>query len=450
MLATLCKRHGFSFDLLRLLSCSSTPSTFYFSTSTACKKKKRRDNLQRFEELPQLERPAGNPLQHAEVVKKGGGHGENRKRLRVAVVGIPNSGKSSLVNSLLSTFVCPYSARDNTTLQNCRAILTKDNVQLEFLDTPGVVTQEMVEKFKLSNEVISGPEKSCGGADVLLVVHDVSNRYVREAIPQSVLRLLCLYHGKLPSILVLNKMDEIPKSRRVFDLIRKLTCNHLDDGQATVKITHADTEGCSVNKYLKRKERALEESPDGIKDYPDILRIARTCTLTEDRCRGLTAGLLGWPGFRDVFSVSALTGEGVDQLREHLVAAAMPGQWGFDPILKTDSDPQTVMLGVVRSRLLANLPKNIPYKLEPIVNMWVFDEEWQQLRISVNIATSHPSEHRTIIGRSGQNIKKICEECEDNLKEFFGHDIHFRINLIPKFTVKLEATPETKNVDLFI
>ena len=134
MLATLYKRRGFSFDLLRLLSCSSTPSTFYFSTSTACKKKKRRDNLQRFEELPQLERPAGNPLQHAEVVRKGGGHGENRKRLRVAVVGIPNSGKSSLVNSLLSTFVCPYSARDNTTLQNCRAILTKDNVQVNPLD----------------------------------------------------------------------------------------------------------------------------------------------------------------------------------------------------------------------------------------------------------------------------------------------------------------------------
>ena len=150
---------------------------------------------------------------------------------------------------------------------------------------------------------------------VYTVKKRLHHRYVREAIPQSVLRLLCLYHGKLPSILVLNKMDQIPKSRRVFDLIRKLTCNHLDDGRATVKITHGDTEGCSVNKYLKRKEKALEKGPDGIHDYPDILRIARSSTLTEDRCRGLTAGLLGWPGFRDVFSVSALTGEGVDQLR---------------------------------------------------------------------------------------------------------------------------------------
>ena len=101
-----------------------------FSTSRACQRKKTRKILQRFEELPHLGKPAGNPLQHAEVVSRGGGFGENRKRLRVAVVGIPNSGKSTLVNRLVSSFVCPYSARDNTTLQNCRAILTTNDVQV--------------------------------------------------------------------------------------------------------------------------------------------------------------------------------------------------------------------------------------------------------------------------------------------------------------------------------
>ena len=44
-----------------------------------------------------------------------------------------------------------------------------------------------------------------------MVLHDVSNRYVREAIDKKILRLLCLYQSRLPSILVLNKIDTIPR-----------------------------------------------------------------------------------------------------------------------------------------------------------------------------------------------------------------------------------------------
>ena len=82
--------------------------------------------------------------------------------------------------------------------------------------------------------------------------------------------------------------------------------------------------------------------------------------------------------------------------------------------------------------------------------MWAYDQELQKLRISVNIETTRLSEHKTIIGIRGTKIKTICKECEENLKEFFGHEVEFRINLLPMFTVKPEPMPETKNVDLFI
>jgi predicted GTPase len=46
----------------------------------------------------------------------------------------------------------------------------------------------------------------------------VSNRYVRESIDKRILKLLC-YNHSTPAILVLNKLDTIPRSRRVYDLV---------------------------------------------------------------------------------------------------------------------------------------------------------------------------------------------------------------------------------------
>ncbi len=87
------------------------------------------------------------------------------------------------------------------------------------------------------------------------VFQDVSNRYTRESVDKGILKLLCLF-PRTPSLLVLNKMDAIPHSRRVFDLIRKLTCNHLDGQQAAVRFveeTHL-RERITAEAYLRAKD----------------------------------------------------------------------------------------------------------------------------------------------------------------------------------------------------
>ena len=78
-----------------------------------------------------------------------------------------------------------------------------------------------------------GPLDSCLETDLICVLHDVSNRFVRESISKRVLDLL-IRNPDVPSILVLNKMDTVPRSRRMFDLIRKLTCGQLE-GQRQVR-----------------------------------------------------------------------------------------------------------------------------------------------------------------------------------------------------------------------
>ena len=97
-------------------------------------------------------------------------------------------------------------------------------IRLQFLGSQ-ILSQLLVynlfiaDRFKLEDSLLSGPREGCRGADAIVVVHDVSTRFTREALDKRVLRLLCLF-GDVPSVLVLNKMDTIPKSRRVYDLIR--------------------------------------------------------------------------------------------------------------------------------------------------------------------------------------------------------------------------------------
>ena len=71
-----------------------------------------------------------------------------------------------------------------------RAIMTKEETQIVFLDTPGVVNEQTQKKFSLESRLMTGqregstfsshifpdPENSCHEADLLVVLHDVSNR----------------------------------------------------------------------------------------------------------------------------------------------------------------------------------------------------------------------------------------------------------------------------------
>ena len=365
--------------------------------------------------------------------------------LKVSILGTTNSGKSTLINKLLGQLVCPESRKPNTTRNNARAILTQGNKQVVFLDTPGVLDADFALKCKIERSVLLHPEESCRDADLLLILHDVSNRYSREAINKKILRLLALYCFRCPSILVLNKMDTIPRSRRVYDLIRKLTCNRLNGVEGEVKI-NTDSKR-SVENYLKRKQRAsegTEETPDG-DSFDRILSQAKTERLTEDDVSRITAGLLGWPGFREVFTISALNGDGVSDLKEYLLGSVRPGRWRYPEDLQYDGDTKQIVLNIIKSKFLDHLPNVIPYKLVPVIQMWEMDEQWNRLQIVVTVDCHSKNTFYLVIGRKGTKISKISEDIQESLKNFFQEDVFFKLTVVPKFTFSLDNQNEKKN-----
>jgi hypothetical protein len=91
-----------------------------------------------------------------------------------------------------------------------------------------------------------------------------------------------------------------------------------------------------------------------------------------------------WPYFNQVFMISAMKNEGVDDLKRYLLSRAKPGPWTFVRSLVTDQLPHEVGLLTVRAKMLEYLSGEIPYELGLEVEYWEVDDD-DCLNILINI-----------------------------------------------------------------
>ena len=71
----------------------------------------------------------------------------NPKLVKVSILGLPNSGKSTLVNRILSRRVSAVSSKINTTQKRTTAVFTENDTQVVILDTPGLVSLKKRKKY---------------------------------------------------------------------------------------------------------------------------------------------------------------------------------------------------------------------------------------------------------------------------------------------------------------
>ena len=129
----------------------------------------------------------------------------NFKSGYVSVVGRPNVGKSTLLNAIIGEKISAISSKPQTTRQNITFIHTDDDSQIIFLDTPGIQRP----KNKLGEFMLTESKESIDEADVITYIVDTSKRIGKAE--RSIIDILKEYEGKLPIILLINKVDTIKK-----------------------------------------------------------------------------------------------------------------------------------------------------------------------------------------------------------------------------------------------
>lgn len=129
----------------------------------------------------------------------------NFKSGYVSVVGRPNVGKSTLLNAIIGEKISAISSKPQTTRQNITFIHTDDDSQIIFLDTPGIQRP----KNKLGEFMLTESKESINEADVITYIVDTSKKIGKAE--RSIIDILKEYEGKLPIILLINKVDTINK-----------------------------------------------------------------------------------------------------------------------------------------------------------------------------------------------------------------------------------------------
>lgn len=128
----------------------------------------------------------------------------------VNIIGRPNAGKSTLLNALVGERMSIITHKPQTTRHRIIGILTGENFQIVFSDTPGYVRDPAYKMHKAMNRFVEG---TLDDADLLLLVFDLT-----EELEDSNPLLAMLAPAEAPVLLVLNKKDLV-KEQRMEDVL---------------------------------------------------------------------------------------------------------------------------------------------------------------------------------------------------------------------------------------
>ncbi|MCR8659228.1 GTPase Era [Paenibacillus endoradicis] len=188
----------------------------------------------------------------------------NKNKFRsgfVAIIGRPNVGKSTLMNNLIGQKIAIMSDKPQTTRNKIHGVYTKDDMQIVFLDTPGIHKPNS----KLGNYMMKSAESALREVEAVMFLIDASepigggDRYIIEQLQKV----------KTPVFLVINKLDKVdPES------LMKTIMKYKDLYNFAEIVPISALNGNNITTLMEQLGRYLPEGPqyypaDQVTDHPE-------------------------------------------------------------------------------------------------------------------------------------------------------------------------------------
>ena len=263
----------------------------------------------------------------------------------IALLGAPNAGKSTLMNSMVGAKVSIVTQKVQTTRTRILGVTALGTSQLVFVDTPGIFTP----RRRLDRAMVAAAWSGAADADVVALLIDAGmpiegdTRRIIDRLNQNDGRAVC----------VLNKIDTVPRE----------------------------------NLLALIEELSVEEV------------------------------------FTDFFMVSALKGEGVDELKRFFAGLLPEGPWHFAEDQLSDMNDRLFSAEITREKLFLNLHQELPYALTVETETWEpFDNG--AVKVEQVIYVERASQKGIVLGKGGERIKRVRMLAQGDLQELMGRDVH--------------------------
>ncbi len=184
------------------------------------------------------------------------------KTIFLTLSGRTNAGKSTLLNALIGEKIAAVSSKSQTTRTRITGILTKDETQYVFIDTPGLHKP----KNKLSTHMLKTAESSAADADAVLYVIDCT----KKLHEQDEAMLKSIRDKKIACIIVVNKVDLLQDKSAMMPLLLRL--NNEYQPHAIIPVSASEKDG--IEEIMAAAEELAKPSvhffpDDSFTDQPE-------------------------------------------------------------------------------------------------------------------------------------------------------------------------------------